>query len=656
MKSDSAHSLQDLRERSPLLKPLNDQQLSAVLQGDGPAMVLAGAGSGKTRVLTTRVAYLMTEKNVSPNSILLVTFTNKAAAEMTNRVQQMTGKRPQFSGTFHRLCARILRQDGILIGIPPTFSIYDDDDQLDLVKSILKKLNLSVKEFNPRLMLSMISNAKNELLSPKDYQIFAKGKIQEAASRVYQLYEKELDKNGAVDFDNLLNKTVELFRKHPNILQKYQHMFEYVLVDEYQDVNKAQYLLTKMLASPQNNLFAVGDFSQSIYAWRGADYRNMLALKTDFPGIQEYRLEQNYRSTQTILDAASAVISHNTSHPILELWTEKTDKRRITLYEAETERDEAEFVTHHIQQFKKILPFSEMVVLYRTNAQSRVFEELFLKYGVPYKLVGGVRFYARKEVKDVLSLLLLFVNEHDSVALSRIEKLGKKRLQVYLSWLASTKKFPEKTLDILDAVLEASQYLTLYDERLEEDVERLENIQELRSVASEFPDVPSVLENVALVENDTLPDSSSSNQQQDVVSLMSIHAAKGLEFGAVFLVGMEEGLFPHSRSLMDKHQLEEERRLCYVAITRAKEHLYISYTRRRLLYGAITGSIVSRFIAEIPDHTLERKGGNHSMESLPGLQRSATPQHISRRFSQLSDETLERVLKGEIDVESFLDM
>jgi DNA helicase-2/ATP-dependent DNA helicase PcrA len=631
----------------PYLASLNEEQLKATLHGTGPAMVLAGAGSGKTRVLTSRVAYLILEKHIDPNAILLVTFTNKAAAEMTERVVKLTGKRPQFSGTFHRLCAKILRVDGHYIGISPAYVIYDDDDQLSIVKSLLKNFHYSSKEFNPRMILSMISQAKNELMDPKSYEAVARGKYQLVASRVFTAYEKKLAANNAVDFDNLLNKSVELFQTYPQVLQKYQLQFEYVLVDEYQDVNKAQYLLTKLLAAPQNNLFCVGDFSQSIYAWRGADYRNMLALKKDYPGIAEYKLERNYRSTQTILDAATAVIANNTTHPVLSLWTDKSSATDITLFEAETDKDEVEFVVRNIRKMEGDYPLNEFVVLYRTNAQSRGFEDAFIRNGIPYRLVGGVRFYARKEVKDLLAYLRVFTNEKDEVSLERIEKLGKRRLAVFMDWLNKTTIFPETPLEILDTIIEASGYKSLYDPKLEEDVERLENIQELRSVASEFTSLSEFLENVALVESDVLPETRSTVAAQPAVSLMSMHAAKGLEFGVVFIVGMEEGLFPHSRSLMDKNELEEERRLCYVGITRAKDLLYLTYTRRRLLYGNITGSIVSRFVTEIPDHLLARQGMRDSFQ----------PGSTSRiHYTSLDDSSLTDVLNGDIDAETFLDL
>ena len=403
-----------------------------------------------------------------------------------------------------------------------------------------------------------------------------------------------------------------------------------MLVDEYQDVNKAQYLLTKMFASPENNLFVVGDFSQAIYAFRGADYRNMLLLKHDFPHIMEYKLERNYRSTQSILDAATAVISNNTTHPVLALWTNKTSEEKIMLFEAESDREETAFVILQIQEAMRHYDLMDIAVLYRTNAQSRAIEDSAIRAGIPYRLVGGVRFYARKEIKDVLAYIRLFANRNDEVSRGRIEKLGKRKLDAFLMWLDTIEKeksAPQVPLDVLDVVIEVTKYKELYDPKNEEDVARLENIQELRSVASEFSTIDDLLENVALVENDTLADASTAKPSQPAMTLMSMHAAKGLEFSVVFMIGMEEGLFPHSRSLLDKHQLEEERRLCYVGITRAKEKLYLTYTRRRLLYGNITGSIVSRFIAEIPDEILEKRG-SHAM----------TEEHIRHKTRHRFDE------------------
>ncbi len=534
-----------------------------------------------------------------------------------------------------------------LLGYKNNFVIYDDDDQIDLVKKIFKDLGVSAKETNPRLIHGMISDAKNEMLSPTDYWGFARGKYQELTAKVYERYEKKLKENHAVDFDNLLNKTVELFQKHPDVLKKYQNQFDHVLVDEYQDVNKAQYLLTKMLAAPENNLFVVGDFSQAIYAFRGADYRNMLLLKHDFPNIVEYKLERNYRSTQSILDAATAVISNNTTHPVLALWTNKTSAEKIVLFEAESDREETAFVILQIQEAMRNYDLTDIAVLYRTNAQSRAIEDSAIRAGIPYRLVGGVRFYARKEIKDVLAYIRLFANKNDEVALGRIEKLGKRKLDAYLLWLDTItkgKSAPQVPLDILDVIIEVTKYKDLYDPKNEEDVARLENIQELRSVASEFSTIDDLLENVALVENDTLADTSTAKPSQPAVTLMSMHAAKGLEFSVVFMVGMEEGLFPHSRSLLDKHQLEEERRLCYVGITRAKEKLYLTYTRRRLLYGNVTGSIVSRFIAEIPDEILEKRGSSIMTEE-------HTRHKTHHRFDE---EQFDQFLSGEIDADQLL--
>lgn len=631
---------------SDILSSLNDEQKEAVLHGNGPAMVLAGAGSGKTRVLTSRAVHLMREKNVAPERILLVTFTNKAAQEMNDRVEKITRFSLQFSGTFHRLCARILRRDGQYIGIPVNYTILDDDDQLDVIKDILKRMGLSVKEFNPRIIAAVISQAKSELLMPDDYEAVAKGKYQEAAAKVYKKYEAVLKKSNAVDFDNLLNQTLELFVKHKDVLRKYQDMFEHVLVDEYQDVNKAQYELTKLFAAPQDNLFTVGDFSQSIYRWRGADYRNMLMLKKDFPNIKEYRLERNYRSTQTVLDVASAVISHNTTHPVLELWTDKSDRTPAILFEAESELGEAEFVVGEIKRLRDIYPLSEFAILYRTNAQSRLFEDMCIRQGIRYRLVGGVRFYARKEIKDVLAYLRVFLNPEDKAAMLRLEKLGKRRLSSFLSWAEKERGNLTKPLDILDEVLKATQYQLRYDDAVEEDQQRLENIQELRSVASEFSTMEDLLENVALVESSTLAEERV-DKNIPAVSLMSLHAAKGLEFSVVFLAGLEEGLFPHSRSTMNKDEMEEERRLCYVGVTRAKDKLYLTYARRRLLYGTITGSVVSRFVAEIPEHLLERKG---SVEST-----TYRPRGRKLKLVPLDDGMLDDVLSGEMDIEAFLD-
>ncbi len=605
--------------KSDLLNELNSDQVKAVTHTDGPVLILAGAGSGKTRVLAYRVAYLITEKKVSPHNILMVTFTNKAAKEMKERIRTLLskpdtrGSKPDlpFAGTFHSLCCKILRIDGKHIGVSPNFVIYDDQDQIDAIKDVMKKLDISAKQYNPRAVLATISQAKNELIPALEYPTYARGDFQETVARVYLGYQRLLLENEAVDFDDLLIKTVQLFQKYPDILGKYQEKYQYVLVDEYQDTNKAQYMLTKQLSGRWHNLTVVGDASQSIYRWRGADFRNIMNLRSDFPATVVFNLEQNYRSTQTILDAAFGVISKNTSHPILKLWTDKLGGEKITLYEARNEQDEATFLIHMILQSGK--KFSDFAVLYRTNAQSRVLEEAFLHAGIPYTLVGGTRFYERKEIKDVLSYLRLLSNPKDTVSYKRIEKLGKGRLQKFLTFADSITKDNKlidlTTLELLDVTLEKTSYVELYDANIEEEAYRLENIKELRSVATEFPNLHDFLENVALVEKEDASQKSGREAYPErslgAVTLMTLHAAKGLEFPIVSIVGMEEGIFPHSRSLMERDELEEERRLCYVGVTRAKEKLYLTYANRRLFFGTRTQNMISRFIADIPESVLD---------------------------------------------------
>lgn len=634
---------------SDVLSGLNSDQVQAVTHPLlAPAMVLAGAGSGKTKVLTTRVAWLIQEHHVIPSSILLVTFTNKASQEMMRRVERLTGTSLPFSGTFHSLCARILRSYGSHVGLSPSFTIYDEDDQLSLLKSIMVELGIREREAKPRAILSMISQAKNELVSPTEYSQMARGKYQEMVARLYPLYQSRLTKNDAADFDDLLVKVVELLQENQEIQIFYQDLFDHILIDEYQDTNTAQYALTKLLIGKQRNLFVVGDFSQAIYGWRGADYRNMLKLSSDFTDIATYRLEQNYRSTQSILDAASGVISNNTSHPVLSLWTAKEHDEKVAIYEASSDSDEVEYILRHIRSYHAKYPYSEMAVLYRTNAQSRAFEEGLLQAGIPYRLVGGVRFYARKEIKDLLSYLRLLTFSEDEVAISRLKKMGKRKLEQFLQWVLGREKKEDMTktpLELLDAVLAITSYRKQFDEHDEEDVSRLENIEELRSVAGQFKSLSEFLEAVALVEQETLL--GKKREQSDSITLMSVHAAKGLEFEIVFVVGVEEGLFPHSRSLFDRLQMEEERRLYYVALTRAKNHLHVSYARRRLLYGTVKGAIVSRFISEIPSTALIREGVRENNDSWE----VKTPK---RRLIPLDDPSIDDFLNGNLDVDVFL--
>jgi DNA helicase-2/ATP-dependent DNA helicase PcrA len=589
------------------LNTLNPEQKQAVLATDGPMIVLAGAGSGKTRVLTYKAVHLI-DKGVPSENILLTTFTNKAASEMKERITKLLGtKHSVLVATFHSLCARILRVDGKYIGLSSNYVIYDEQDQKDAIKDVFKVLNLSIKEFKPTSVLATISQAKNELISASEYPTYAKGHFQQTVAKIYFLYQKLLNENGAMDFDDLLSKTIELFINNPQVLEKYKNKFKYILVDEYQDTNHAQYVLTKMLASKWNNICVVGDFSQSIYSWRGADFQNLIKFKDDFKNVKTFNLSQNYRSTQKILDASYAVISKNCTHPILELWTENSGGEEIVLFEARNEHNEAEFILEQIASLKYQQPdlkFSEIAILYRTNAQSRVLEEVFLHHSLPYVLIGGTRFYERKEIKDILAYLRLISNSKDSVSQKRIEKLGKERFKKFSEFKekASSKDI---TLETMDSVIRATGYLSLYDEKDEDDLQRLENIKELRSVAIEFPELDNFLENVALVEQEYMPDHPKKDgSKKNAVNFMTLHAAKGLEFSVVFMVGMEEGLFPHSRTLMDKHELEEERRLCYVGMTRAKHRLYLTYSRKRLFFGQKTSNMVSRFIFDLPEKIL----------------------------------------------------
>jgi len=597
---------------SGFLKELNKEQLVAVEQKNGPMIILAGAGSGKTRVLTYKVIYLI-EQGIDPTNILMVTFTNKAASEMKERMQKFFQREGKFElptiSTFHALCAKILRIDGQMIGIPKNFLIYDTQDQKDAIKEAFEVLGISAKEYKPSSVLNTISGAKNELINESEYPKFAKGRFQEIVAKTYIIYQKILKENGALDFDDLILKTVELFRKEPEILKKYQNRFMYVLVDEYQDTNHAQYLLTKMLSQRWNNICVVGDFSQSIYSFRGADFLNLAKFKDDFKNVKTFSLSQNYRSTQKILDAASSVISKNSTHPVLKLWTENEIGEEITVHESLNEQKEGEFVVDQILKLKYENPnFNnyDFSVLYRTNAQSRAIEEIFIHRGIPYILIGGTKFYERKEIKDVLSYLKVLSNPKDKVSLKRIEKLGKGRLVKFLEFQQNFQE-NQPTIEILDNVVKATDYLSLYDEKDEEDKDRLENIKELRSVAIAFPELGQFLENVSLVEQEYMPDHIKDEEgKKNTVNMMTLHAAKGLEFKVVFMVGMEEGLFPHSRSMMDKNELEEERRLCYVGMTRAREKLFLTYSRKRLFFGQKTTNIVSRFILELPEGTLER--------------------------------------------------
>lgn len=586
---------------SGILSHLNPSQQEAVIFDKGPLLVLAGPGSGKTRVLTYKTAWLI-EKGMSPEDILLLTFTNKAAEEMKKRIQKLTGKVPPLSGTFHSFCARVLRREGRAIGIPPSFLIYDEEDQRETIKTAIKEIDVSPHSFKPSMVLNLISQAKNELISALEYPNYAQGSFQITVARIYLTYQRLLKEYNALDFDDLLLETVKLFQKEPKILEKYQQQFEYILIDEYQDTNQAQYALTQLLARKKRKLCVVGDASQAIYGFRGANYRNLLNLKNDFPELKVINLEQNYRSTQIILDAAWEVIKKNTSHPVLKMKTNKTQGQPVFVFCAKNQEEEALFVLKKITEMSR--PYKDFAVLYRTNAQSRVVEEVFLRAGIPYILVGGIRFYERKEIKDCLSYLRLIANPDDKVSLKRVEKLGKNRFKKFKELRKKIIKDKSlSTLEILDKVLKATDYLKRFDPKDNEDSARLENIKELRSVASLFPKLEDFLENVALLTAEYLPaNSGKAVGEFEAVTLMTAHAAKGTEFSVVFMIGMEEGLFPHLKSLTDKESIEEERRLCYVGMTRAKEELYLTYAQRRLYFGQNLVNQPSRFILDIPPY------------------------------------------------------
>ena len=628
------------------LETLNPEQRAAVEQTEGPLLVLAGAGSGKTRVLTCRVAHLM-ERGVAPWKILAITFTNKAAKEMVERVNRLAGEAAQdvWVSTFHACCARILRRDIEKLGYKRQFVIYDEDDRMTVIRSVAKALNLGDKEFPPKAIKATISDAKNRMLTPREWlkeagDNFRNRKLFEA----YEQYESTLRSNNALDFDDLLIKTLELLIEHPPVLEYYQDKFDYVMVDEYQDTNVAQYQFVRLMAGKKRNLCVVGDDDQSIYGWRGADIRNILEFERDFPDCRVIKLEQNYRSTSNILDAANQVIAHNAGRKEKVLWTESDTGDKIGLYHALDERDEAAFVA---LMSKKLVSTGvrpgEIAVLYRTNAQSRVLEEAFVRAGVPNRIYGGQRFYDRKEVKDLIAYMRALVNPDDDVSVRRIINEPKRgigdasveALMIYaedsdISLMAAVLEsenaglssraakliggFADLMIELtedmytlpmsnfISALIEKTGYVkALEAAKTEENQTRIENIRELEGAVSEYEKLnpegtlSDFLENVALIS-----DIDNLNQTTGAVTLMTLHSAKGLEFDVVFLAGMEEGVFPLSRASFDDTLLEEERRLAYVGITRAKKRLFLSHARTRMLYNARNANELSRFVSEIP--------------------------------------------------------
>lgn len=600
---------------SLVLDDLNSDQYKAVIHQGSPLLILAGAGSGKTRVLTYRAAYFVQKKLALESEILLLTFTNKAAGEMKERMSKLltTDKlkteNSVFAGTFHSFCCRVLRVDGMAMGISPNFVIYDSDDQENLVRSILLDMNLTTKEFKPSSVLYYIENAKNAFQSPADMIATAHGFWESTAAKIYQQYQHKIAKFQALDFNDLLFKVVELFYQNPNILEKYQEKFKVILVDEYQDTNQIQYLLTKLIAAKYKTITAVGDASQSIYGWRGADYRNLTAFTADFNDATVINLEQNYRSTQVILDAANNVISKNNSHPVLKLFTTKKSTDLIKLFQADSEVSEAEYVAEKIEFLVRDvrLQYKDIAVLYRMNAQSRVLEEAFLKHSIPYVLIGGLRFYERAEIKDIIAMLRFANNQGDDLSKARVEKaLGKRRLVVFENHLSSLNLSQLSSNELLESLVVNSGYLNKFDPKEEDDQRKIENIKELKSVAATFPKLNDFLENIALVQQEySQQEKSKKKESRDGIRLMTLHSSKGLEFEAVFLVGFEEGILPHSRSMIEENDIEEERRLAYVGITRAKDYLYITHASRRLFFGKSSLNEPSRFLADIPSSLVE---------------------------------------------------
>lgn len=643
-----------------LLEKLNDMQQKAVTTTDGPLLVLAGAGSGKTRVLTHRIAYLIENNNVAPWNILAITFTNKAAKEMAERVESLIGEAAQdmWVRTFHSACVKILRRDIDRIGYSRSFNIIDADDQKSLVKECLKELRFEEKEFPPKAIMSEISSAKDKLLTPAEYKAefytdFRKGQI----ARIYELYQKKLEVSNDLDFDDLIMLTVRLFKEAPDVLSYYQNKFRYILVDEYQDTNKAQNELIIMLAKEHRNLCVVGDDDQSIYKFRGADISNILGFEEEFENAKVIKLEENYRSTQNILNAANGVIDHNMGRKQKKLWTQNGEGEKITLYNGNNEHDEARFIGEKIKELNSNgESYNDFVVLYRMNAESRVVEDTLIRMAIPYKVVGGLRFYDRKEIKDLTSYLRLIQNPTDNVAFRRIvnepkrgigdttvdkiidfgESAGVSAFEVcrniadypelsraaakigafveIIEELCNTREKQESLEEFVKYVLEKSGMISALEaEDTVESRTRIENLKEFLSMVQETvkenPEtrLEDLLENISLV-----ADIDNYDEAQETVTLMTLHSAKGLEFKNVFLIGMEEGLFPGVRSLGTSEEMEEERRLCYVGITRAKVRLFLSYTNTRTLFGMTKYNMMSRFLKEIPKELLNEESATRA--------------------------------------------
>ena len=635
------------------INKLNKMQRLAVTTTEGAVLILAGAGSGKTRVITNKIAYLIEEKNVNPYNILAITFTNKAAKEMLLRVEEMIGEDSKrvWISTFHAFCTKVLRMEAHHLNYDNNFTIYDTSDKQTLIKNCMDALDYNKQSISPSLIAAEISRAKDSMIDVREYEnTYESDYIGSKVSKVYALYQEELKKNNAMDFDDLIYNCIRLFKEHKDVLEKYQFKFKYIMVDEYQDTNFSQYMLIKMLSDIHKNICVVGDDDQSIYTWRGADIRNILEFEKDFDNVLQIKLEQNYRSTSNIINAAHSVIKKNNERKEKKIWTDANEGEKIKLYSATSERDESNYVAINIRKMveNQCYDYKDFAVLYRANSLSRNYEEAFMKYGIPYKIFGGLKFYDRMEIKDILAYLRIIDNKYDDISLKRIinvpkrsigaktiEKLESysrqnnmsildamdeidnivsttktresvKKFKVLISSLKSLSKVISVS-ELLDKVLENTNYKKIYlEENSIESQSRLENIEELKSVVKEFELNSQDKTLSGFLQNATLSTDMDENIKNDnFVSLMTIHSSKGLEFRVVFLVALEEDIFPSSRSILEESKLEEERRLCYVAITRAKEKLFMTRTTMRMLYGKTNCNPVSRFVGEIDTDFIE---------------------------------------------------
>jgi DNA helicase-2/ATP-dependent DNA helicase PcrA len=664
-----------MEDTSPILSRLNPQQKKAVEHTKGPLLVFAGAGSGKTRVITNRIAYLISEKSIDPSNILAVTFTKKAAGEMQERVAQLIAELDVKSqsqctiGTFHSIGAMMLRQNAKKINLSPNFSIYDSKDTENLIKDLLKQRDIDIKQIRPKSIANYISTAKNELISPENFSLHYGGFLEDIAAEIYPEYQKQLRAQNSVDFGDLLYLTVKMLKEHKDILEKYQERYRYIMIDEYQDTNTVQYKFAKLLSEKYKNICVVGDDDQGIYAWRGADIKNIQSFENDFDNVEVIKLERNYRSTKNVIEAAVSVIQQNNARVNKELWTAKGRGDDITIYQAKDQQEEAMYVVDEISNLqRKGISLSDIAVLYRTNYQSRVLEEELLRNGLPYKLVGGFRFYDRQEIKDILSYLRYVVNLKDELSLNRVlnvpsRKIGPKskahlyrvakkvgctlgelllsaylvvnpgeqdklninkklvrKVQDYIDEISKYEKAyltfgdiyvktqNSNALEAIDIVLSKTKYIEDIDDGSEQAQYKIENIDELKNVADSYvkkyrnESLEIFLQEIALIEQEQDKNQDGSGQN---IHMMTLHSSKGLEFPYVFIIGMEEGLLPHSRSFTDEDELEEERRLCYVGITRAKEKLYLTFAERRQTREGYSNQIPSRFLGEIPQDICE---------------------------------------------------